>query len=59
MERTTNQMINNKRGLKQYYIPTGSNRYRRFHTKTEKYIFFADAHGTVLMIDHLVGHKIM
>ena len=32
-------------------------RYRSFHPKEAKYTFFSDAHGTVLMIDHMVGHK--
>ena len=28
-----------------------------FHLNAEEYIFFASAHGTIFMIDHVLGHK--
>ena len=32
--------------------------YRTFHPKTTEYIFFSNAHGTFLRIDHMLGYKI-
>ena len=31
--------------------------YRTFHPKEAKYIFFSNAHGLFLKIDHNIGHK--
>ena len=31
--------------------------YRAFHPKTTEYTFFSSAHGTLSMIDHILGHK--
>ena len=57
MDRTTRQ-ISKKRGLKQYYRPTGPKRHiELFIQKQHIYIFFGGANGTLLMIDCLVGHK--
>ena len=31
--------------------------YRTFYPQTTEYTFFSSAHGTVLRIDHVLGHK--
>ena len=31
--------------------------YRTFHPKTADYTFFLSAHGILLRIDHILGHK--
>ena len=31
--------------------------YRNLHLKEAKYMFFSNAHGKFLKIDHMVGHK--
>ena len=31
--------------------------YRTFHPKTMNFTFFSSAHGTVFIIDHMLGHK--
>ena len=31
--------------------------YTAFHPKEAKYTFFSNAHGTISMIDHMIGHK--
>lgn len=33
------------------------NIYRVFHLRTPEYTFFSIAHGTLLWIDHMIGHK--
>ena len=30
---------------------------RTFHPKDAKYTFISNAHGTISMIDHMIGHK--
>ena len=31
--------------------------FRTFHPNEEEYTFFSSAHGTLLRIDHILGHK--
>ena len=31
--------------------------YRTFHLTAAEYIFFSSVHGTVIRIDHILGHK--
>ena len=32
-------------------------KYRTFHPTAAEYTFFSSRHGTVYMIDHMMGHK--
>ena len=32
--------------------------FRTFHPNEEEYTFFSSAHGTLLRIDHILGHNI-